>query len=81
MGDELPHAKLHSYGSRGAYSSKAKICEKAVDTMGKITEYKPSPYLPAWATAPKRDAYKGKQLAVCASSLERVLSPVNTAPA
>jgi hypothetical protein len=36
--------------------------------MGKITEYKPSPYLPAWATAPKRDAYKGKQLAVRALS-------------
>jgi len=79
MGDELPHAKLHSYGSRGAYSSKAKICEKAVDTMGKITEYKPSPYLPAWATAPKRDAYKGKQLAVRDLRAVNESSPVSTA--
>jgi len=38
--------------------------------MGKITEYKPSPYLPAWATAPKRDAYKGKQLAVCLRGID-----------
>lgn len=53
---------------RGVYTSKTRGPEIAYGSDGKPIAYAPSPYVPAYATASKRDALKGKQMSVPFSS-------------